>query len=80
MLPAQSADDLTEVDEIEESYNLINKLGLEDWLARVFLRRVKLNLSLAGPPDELISRLLVPGTDILTTVPGTTYEYLAASA
>lgn len=33
MMPEQSADDLTDVDEIEESRSLINKLGLDDWLA-----------------------------------------------
>lgn len=32
-MPEQSAENLAEVDEIEESRNLINKLGLDDWLA-----------------------------------------------
>ena len=32
-MPEQSAESLAEVEEIEESRNLINKLGLDDWLA-----------------------------------------------
>lgn len=33
MMPEQSAENLAEVEEIEESVNLINKLGLDDWLS-----------------------------------------------
>ncbi|MEX2326196.1 MAG: sigma factor, partial [Pseudomonadales bacterium] len=31
-MPEQRAENLTEVDDIEENINIINKLGLEDWL------------------------------------------------
>ena len=32
-MPEQSAENLADVEEIEESVNLINKLGLDDWLS-----------------------------------------------
>ena len=32
MMPEQKAEKLSEIEELEESVNLINKLGLEDWL------------------------------------------------
>lgn len=32
MMPEQAAENLAEVEEIEETRNLINKLGLDDWL------------------------------------------------
>lgn len=33
MMPEQNAENLADIDEIEETRNLINKLGLDDWLA-----------------------------------------------
>lgn len=33
LMPEQNAESLTVIEEIEETHNLINKLGLDDWLA-----------------------------------------------